>query len=200
MPRHLRGKNRHRFIYLIRHGDYEYSDEHFGGVLNDHGIEQAACLAEPMGRVPVDAIYSSTMHRAYQTAEILREQVFPDLTVRRTPILKERIFPGWFTGDQIDHEAEDKSREVLEKVWERFFRPSRSERHDVLVCHGNIIRALITRVLDAPIDCWTKAVIANCGITQVICLGDGRVRLLSFNERGHLPYRLRLFGRGVKLI
>ncbi len=198
MPRHQKGTNRHRFIYLIRHGDYEHSAEHFGGLLNARGEEQARLLAEPMKRVPVDAIYSSTMHRAWQTAMILRDEAFPDLEVQRTPWLKERMFPGVYTGDDRDVEKEAEAEEVLEKVWERFFRPSRSERHDVLVCHGNIIRALVTRVMDAPLECWFRAVMTNCGITQVMCAGDGRYRLLSFNERGHIPYRLRIFGCGEK--
>ena len=196
MPRHIRGTNRHRFIYLIRHGDYENSDEHFGGVLNEKGRKQARCLADPMSKIPVDAIYSSTMHRAYQTAETLRDEVFPDRKIRRTPVLVERLFPGVFNGRKIGHENADEAREALDKIWERFFRPSNTERHDVLVCHGNVIRAIVTRVFDAPLECWIQAWIANCGVTQIYCKDDGSVRLISFNERGHLPFSLRYIGCG----
>ncbi len=196
MPRHIRGTNRHRFVYLIRHGDYVHSEDHFGGLLTEKGKKQTRCLVEPMAKIPVDAIYSSTMHRAYQTACILRDETFPELDIRRTPILKERIFPGWYSGDDIDHDKEQAACEALDEIWERFFRPSNTERHDVLVCHGNVIRAIVTRVIDAPLECWAKAGITNCGITQIFCLGDGRVRLVSFNERGHLPFALRHIGSG----
>lgn len=196
MDRHQRGTNRWRFVYLVRHGDYVKSDEHFGGVLTERGKEQARCLREPLSRIPVDAIYSSTMHRAYQTATILRNEVFPDLEIQRTPWLKERIFPGWFTGEDCDEEAEQKAVETLDRVWERFFRVSRSERHDVVVCHGNVIRAIVTRVLDAPIGCWTNAAVACCGVTQTVTVEPGNTRLVAFNERGHLPYRLRAIGGG----
>lgn len=197
MPKHVRGKNRNRFIYLIRHGDYVSSEQHFGGLLTPRGEEQSRCLVEAMQRIPVDAIYSSNMHRAFQTAEILRDGAFPELKVRRTPLIKERLFPGFRKGKAlINEEKEALARQVLDQIWERFFRPARSERHDVLVCHGNLIRALVTRAMNAPVECWINASIANCSITQIICLGDGRRALLSFNERGHLPYALRLFGNG----
>lgn len=195
MPKHIRGTNRYRFVYLIRHGDYVESDDHFGGLLTERGKTQAQHLAAPMSKIPVDAIYSSTMHRAYQTAEILRKEAFPELEVQRTPWLKERKFPGWPTADELDDEEKDQARTMLDKVWDRFFCCSRSERHDVLVCHGNVIRALLTRALEAPLECWSHAAVAHCGISQLVCLEDD-VRLISYNERGHLPYRLRAIGSG----
>lgn len=196
MPRHQRGTNRYRFIHLVRHGEYEESPDHFGGLLTERGIEQAHCVAERLREVPVDAIYSSKMHRAYQTAQIIVEDSFPGFEVRQTPWLNERIFPGYHVGDEIDEDAEDVAREMLWKLEDRFFRPSRSERHDVIVCHGNVIRALVTRVLEAPVECWVQAAIANCGITQIVNVAPRENRLISFNERGHLPYRLRRIGCG----
>ncbi len=196
MPRHHRKKNRHRFVYLIRHGDYEKSPEHFGGVLTPRGEEQTRHLIDPMSKIPVDAIYSSKMHRAVQTAQILRDGAFPELEIQQTPWLNERLFPGYFTGEDADVEKDQKAREILEKCWSRFFRPSRSERHDVLVCHGNVIRAILTRVLGAPLEHWFRAGIANCGITQLVSIDAETTRLISFNERGHLPYRLRYIGSG----
>lgn len=194
MPRHVRTKNRHRFIYLVRHGDYVQSEEHFGGVLTPRGEAQARCLIEPMKRIPVDAIYCSDMYRAYQTAKIVRDGAFPEMRLRHTPIIKERLFP--YHHEELDPEKSAVAMQALDQIWDRFFRPSRSERHDVFVCHGNLIRALVTRVIQAPVECWINASIANCGITQVLCRGDGRCALLSYNERGHLPYALRLFGSG----
>lgn len=191
MSGHIRGTNRHRFIYLIRHGDYQSSDEHFGGLLTPRGRQQAELLAGEMSKIPVDAIYSSTMHRAFQTAGILRDRSFPRLSIQRTPWLNERIFRN-----HRDYDVDPEAEQMLGKLTNRFFGRSRCERHDVLVCHGNVIRALVTRVLDAPVESWTNAAIAHCSITQLVCLGSGGERLISYNERGHLPFRLRLVGSG----
>lgn len=194
MTGHQRGTNRWRFIYLIRHGEYEECDEHSGGVLTECGEEQARRLAEPMGKIPVDAIYSSTLHRAWQTARILRDEIAPELEIRRTPLLNERMFPGYLDEEQRDEEEEAEAREMLDKIEDRFFRPSRCERHDVLVCHGGVIRALLTRVMGAPLENWAEPSIACCGITQLVSVDDGTTELISYNERGHLPYRLRAIG------
>jgi serine/threonine-protein phosphatase PGAM5 len=196
MPRHVRARNRNRYLYLIRHGEYVQSEEHFGGVLTPRGEEQARSLVEPMKRIPVDAVYSSNMHRAYQTAQILRDEAFPEMKIRRTPVIRERIFPNHHNLGDLDPEKDAVAMQALEEIGRRFLRPSRSERHEVFVCHGNLIRALVTQVIEAPVECWINASIANCGVTQILCRGDGRRVLISFNERGHLPYALRLHGCG----
>lgn len=185
---HQRGSNRFRYLYLVRHGDYVLSEEHFGGVLTERGRAQTATLADYFVNYPVDAIHSSCMNRAYETALGLRDRINPEFEVRRTPWLNERLFPG-LDRDRTP-EYYETSMQTLDKLCERFLRPSRSERHDVLVCHGNLIRALVTRVLEAPIESWIRAFPENCGVTQILCR-PGKNTLLAYNERGHIPFDLR---------
>jgi len=63
-------------LLLIRHGQTDWNrDGRWQGQLdvplNAHGLEQAAALAEALSIEPLDAIFTSDLRRARQTAELL---------------------------------------------------------------------------------------------------------------------------------
>jgi broad specificity phosphatase PhoE len=63
-------------LLLIRHGQTAWNREgrwqgQLDVPLNHHGLEQAAALAEALRIQPLDAIYTSDLQRARQTAEVL---------------------------------------------------------------------------------------------------------------------------------
>ena len=65
-------------LYLVHHGDTEYtSEERLQGwidiPLNDWGKQQMTELAKELSSLKVDAIYSSSLVRATESAEILQE-------------------------------------------------------------------------------------------------------------------------------
>lgn len=66
-------------LYFVRHGETEYNRKRIvqgGGidsVLNDTGRHQAAALARRLASTAFDAVYSSPLRRARQTASILAE-------------------------------------------------------------------------------------------------------------------------------
>ena len=57
-------------IYLIRHGRQNSSDCNVNVPLSEEGKRQAKLLGERMKRYPVDALYSSDLIRAVETAQI----------------------------------------------------------------------------------------------------------------------------------
>lgn len=75
-------------IYVIRHGESEADilDVHEGRAdfpLTPYGIQQAKCMANWMQQnTIIDHIYTSSLIRAKQTAEILQQAVKCPLTVR----------------------------------------------------------------------------------------------------------------------
>jgi broad specificity phosphatase PhoE len=92
-------------LILTRHGETVDNaagvvQGHRGGELSARGREQARAMAERLRGVPIDAVYSSDLGRAMQTAEILvrggnRPAVLPE------PRLREQDF-GDFEGQSLD--------------------------------------------------------------------------------------------------
>lgn len=183
---HYKRPNRHRFLYFVRHGQYERTPEHPDGTLTELGRRQAGHLATRLADAPFDAIWSSTMYRAWETARTIADQQFPHLEVQRSTLLREKVFPN----ERLWDAARPQSRapaDRLDRIAARWLRPSNRERHELIVCHGNLIRALVTHILGISIELWPQLGTNNCGLTRVVCHADGRVRLLSYNEFSYQP-------------
>jgi len=85
-------------LILARHGETDWNrDGRFQGhadpPLNDRGREQARALAEILAAEPLEAIYSSDLSRAHETARIVAEQ--KGLPVVVDPQLRERDVGEW---------------------------------------------------------------------------------------------------------
>lgn len=100
-------------LILVRHGETDWNAQHrwqghSDTPLNDAGRKQAGVLAGVLE--PVDAVYSSDLARARETAEILAERI--GLEVRLDPRLRERGFGAWegLTTDEIESSFPDEQR------------------------------------------------------------------------------------------
>ncbi|HEX6292011.1 MAG TPA: histidine phosphatase family protein [Herpetosiphonaceae bacterium] len=80
------------------------------------------------------------------------------------------------------------------RAFEKYFIPTpRAERHEVLVCHGNILRYFVCRALEVSEAAWIHTDVHNCGISEITIDSSGRVMLVSHNDTGHLPYPMRTY-------
>jgi broad specificity phosphatase PhoE len=109
-------------LILVRHGEtvanrsYRYignSDE----PLSEHGFTQAAQLAEALAVLPIRAVYSSPLERAYRTALPIAERL--GLEARRLDALREMSFGTWegLTRAEVMARSEEDSRHL--QAWER---------------------------------------------------------------------------------
>lgn len=188
-----------RTIVLIRHGEYEHGDESPDeGHLVTLGRQQSRLVAERLDAMPVkwDSIQASTLNRARETGEIMLpwfdglELALHDdirectMATRRQDIMEE-LDPG---------EAEE-CEATLEGAYERIFRPATQGRDefDIVVCHGNIIRWVVCKVLDVDSLAWLQMSVANCSITVVQVRADGSMKLVSFADSGHVPYAMTTY-------
>jgi serine/threonine-protein phosphatase PGAM5 len=162
-----------RTIYLIRHGEYDQkdtSDSDIGKKLNPLGIAQARLLSARLKSIPVEfsSLTSSSMTRARETAMVINED-FPELKLQQSTLIRECTPPTWRKDIMADETESDLNLcvENLEKAFEEFFIPSpdSKDRSDLLVCHGNVIRYFVTKVLNADTMSWLQMSIGNCSLT-----------------------------------
>jgi broad specificity phosphatase PhoE len=97
-------------LLIVRHGQTTWNVEHRlpgqvpGVSLNDNGRQQAARLAEALKILPISAIISSPLERAYMTAEYLAQG--RDLQIQQEPELMDTKIGDW-TGKLIDDIAKN---------------------------------------------------------------------------------------------
>ena len=193
-----------RTIYLIRHGDYNHEDERdpdVGKELVPLGIAQAKLVASRLKSLPVKitSLISSTMTRARQTAMIINQE-FSELELQQYRLIRECTPPTW----RIDIMKREDPQELkncmdsLEIAFKKFFIPSpdNEDRNDVIVCHGNVIRYFVTKVLNVNTLSWLQMSIGNCSLTIVRIKPDGTMKLDSFSDSGHIPLNMQTYTGG----
>ncbi|HEX2621784.1 MAG TPA: histidine phosphatase family protein, partial [Phototrophicaceae bacterium] len=81
----------------------------------------------------------------------------------------------------------------LDQAYQEYFRPGPGDEdcYELIVCHGNVIRYFVSRVLRLDEDGWSNMLINNCGISRILIDTDGQMFLVSHNDIGHLPHELR---------
>lgn len=192
-----------RTIYLIRHGIYDRDDkvdDRVGNGLNALGREQAALIGARLAALPVhlNTLVSSTLLRARETADLMAPAMH--MSVVRDSLLSE-CTP---TTTRLDYMKDQTPEEIagcdaqLNAAWAMYVRPSpEADTHDVLVCHGNVIRWFVARALGMDTKQWANFDIGNCSLTVIYVRPDGTTRLAVFSDVGHLPVEKQTWaGRG----
>jgi serine/threonine-protein phosphatase PGAM5 len=185
-----------RTLILVRHGQYGIED---GGSLTDLGREQARVtggwIFEHLDGQRIDALWSSTLPRARQTAGIIAQAVLPETSnghsskVRSVGVLREGIYSK-VKGYEVPASERQEDRERAEAAYARFFRTSRTDRLEIVVCHGNLIRYLVCKAIEVPVARWTRMNSNHCSLTRILVRDSGAVRVVSYNETAHLPPKL----------
>lgn len=173
-----------RTIVLLRHGHYDPDD---GGRLTPIGREQARFAGIHLASFRFDAVWSSTLPRARETADIVSGGL--SLAPRHSSLLREGIYTK-VEGYHVTAAERRDDCQRADAAYAKFFRKSRTERTELLVCHGNLIRYFMCRALHAPVLRWLRMTTTHCGISRVIIRDTGAVRVVSYNESAHLPAKL----------
>ena len=193
-----------RTMYLIRHGDYAPQDDNIPdsvNVLTPLGIAQARLVSTRLKSMNVNfnSLISSTMTRARQTAEVISKD-FPELIQEQSDLIRECTPPTWRGDVMADTKADEVEECVnnLEQAFQKYFIPSPDDKdlNDIIVCHGNVIRYFVTKVLKVDTMSWLQMSISNCSLTIIRVLPDGNMKLDSFSDYGHIPENMRTFTGG----
>ncbi|MBQ9187038.1 MAG: histidine phosphatase family protein [Prevotella sp.] len=166
-------------IFLVRHGETvdnarQIMQGQTQGELNEKGRAQAQTVARRMAAETVDAVVSSDLRRAVQTAEIIAVQ--HGLPVLTTPLLRERDW-GSFTGRYIP--------DLQGETW-----PDDIESEETLLSRACSFLLYITatypgkRVVAVGHGITNKAILAvyaGCTMREVQRMMNAEVRILSLS-------------------
>lgn len=158
------------------------------GRLTALGREQARLSAAYLRSFKFDVVWSSTLPRARETADIVAAQL-GEIPIKRSALFREGLYTK-VEGYAIPPSERRADRARAEAAYTKIVRTSRTDRTDLVVCHGNLIRYFLCRILETPITKWLRMTTSHCGLSRVIVRETGTVRVMSYNETSHLPLHL----------
>ena len=199
-------------LLLIRHGETDFNKERriMGREpfpLNALGREQSNRLKESLGKAPLDAIYTSPILRAQETAQILSEA--GDLVPLGDDRLMEVEYGEWVgktfaevrelpdyvpyferldtpvaPGGETLYQVRDRARDFV-----RSLQKSHSDDTVLVVTHADWIKCLLMHILEIPFKNIWRFRIDNASVSLLECEGPKR-RVICVNQRGDME---RLF-------
>lgn len=180
-----------RYIYLIRHGEYDHEDKadsKTGKKLVELGHKQARYMGKRLKklRLKFDMFVSSEYTRARETADDIGKSI--KLIPSRDPLLNECTPASASDKKEPSEDDESGCDQRLDAAWAKYVQASPGgDVHDVLVCHGNVIRWFVSRVLSGNGRLWRGMAIANASIAVIAVRADGSTRVAAFSDTGHIP-------------
>jgi len=161
-------------LLLVRHGETDWNADgrlqgHTDRPLSDFGRRQAQQLAAELEGEELEAIYSSDLARARETAEIVAERV--GLPVALDPDLREKDWGNWEGLTSVERDRVEFVGESTEAHQQRMLRALQriSEHHPgdgrvLVVTHGGSMRRVQTAALGMALP-----VVENCGRWLCTC-------------------------------
>ena len=161
-------------LLLVRHGETDWNAEgrlqgHTDRPLSDYGRGQARRLAEELEGEELEAIYSSDLARARETAEIVGGRL--GLPIALEPDLREKDWGTWEGLSPVERDRVEFVGESTEAHQERMLRALRTiaERHPgnariLVVTHGGSMRRVQTAAMGLALP-----VVENCGSWLCAC-------------------------------
>jgi probable phosphomutase (TIGR03848 family) len=196
-------------LFLIRHAANDYVKDgklagRLPGVhLNEEGHKQAEQMAARMNQVKLDAIYSSPLERAVETAEYLSRA--RGLEIQRRDGLNEIDVGAWQDQKIDDLNKTDEWR--MFQVYPSGARPPGGESGRqmqtrvvseveaicaehlegsiAIVSHADTIKAIVAHYAGLPLDLFQRLIVSPASVS-VIWLGPWGPRVIRFNDAGPL--------------
>ena len=174
-------------IYLIRHGTTDYGEKayttgHKDIPLNERGKDQARATAEFLKDKGISKIFSSSLSRARETAEIIALKLdlpveeFDELMERTAGMLDGVPFTEFFAtfkkiGDfeQMMLQAGGEPSEIFkERVWNKFLgiiQNNYDHENLLIVAHGGVTRSILLEILESNLGAGISQ--GNCCINII---------------------------------
>lgn len=203
-------------LYLVRHCESLGNRENiFQGQLDldisATGEKQLALLALRFRNIPIDAVYSSPLKRAYKTAEAV--DLYHSLPIIKLPELME-VDVGALSGMKLDKAFADypvfaekwqnspqncifPEGETTAEVYDRAKKALARVKADcmgktaVITSHGFLLRCMACEILEHDIECLSDIRIGgNTSVSEFYIGKDGSVETVRLSDKSHLPKEL----------
>jgi probable phosphoglycerate mutase len=204
-------------LYLIRHGRQNSTLCNLDVELSEAGRLQAGLLRDRMQNYHIDALYSSNLIRAKQTAEIINESLglphvireelreisfglltgqtesyieehFTDFRAEQKKLMEDIPYPGGENGTSVYERAMPVIQEIVQG----------GNKNIVVVTHGGTIRVLLAALFgkNQARRFLFGVSLENTGITQLVYNPQyDRFYLERFNDYAHLEGHTQLHRR-----
>lgn len=190
-------------MILVRHAlpvRRENTDGPADPELSEAGLKQAEHFADWMALEHLDAIYSSPMRRARQTAEPLARRKGLGVTVVDGVAEWDQHSSEYIPVEELKAANDPRWREMMDGGWSSDEKPE--DFHDrvmtsmegiirdnaggrvVVTCHGGVINEYLAHVLGLPGNQFFYPNYTS--IHRVAASSRGHRSILSVNESGHL--------------
>jgi probable phosphoglycerate mutase len=196
-------------LFLIRHASNDFvKDDKLAGWLpdvhiNDEGNREAEQMAARMGKVKLDAIYSSPLERAVETAEYLarprgletqlREGLgeihvgaWEDQKIKELSKTDEwrmyQIYPSGTRppGGETGREMQVRTVNEVEAIC-----AAHADGNVAIVSHADTIKAIVAHYAGIHLDLFQRLVISPASVT-VLWIGPWGPRVVRLNDAGPL--------------
>lgn len=198
-------KRPYTVIYLVRHCNPDYATEKtvgsFNMPLSDIGLIQRKFLSKRLIKKEIDKIYSSELLRAQETARPTADKLGKKIVIDKR--LNEIDWQDWFRIKYFNTSEKNRVKKFkqyarLNKQLDVMQETARRLLFDIykhskgksvaLFCHGNIIKAIITSVLNADIIGFLSLEIFQSSVSKLVIDSDGYVKINYVNSISHLPH------------
>ena len=208
-------------IYVIRHAEaegnlYRRGQGHYNAGITSRGYKQIDALAERFREIHVDAVYSSDLFRAMETAGAVTR--YHNIPIQTTTKLREINLGAWEDRpwgnieyeefQQIHNFNADPENWIVDRS-EPFPELAKritsaaidiAERHEgqtvVIVSHGMAIRTMLCHFLGYAMNEVNNVSHADNTAVSLLNYDEGRVTVEYCNDNSHLPNEIStLYGQ-----
>lgn len=200
-------------VLLLRHGatDWNLQGRCQGATdldLNEAGIRQAEAIAERLSNEKIDAIYSSNLKRAQQTARLVSRPHCLSITIEEDVReldhgalegltfndIKEN-FPDfiqrWRTEPaEIQVPGGEKLIDVAQRAWtglQRILQRHQADDNVVVVSHNFPILGIVCRITGTHLNQYRSFHVDPGGITRLNHNGGDRWLITQINDKDYRP-------------
>jgi broad specificity phosphatase PhoE len=195
-------------LILVRHGETLWNREnriqgHTDVALSDIGHTQVQKLACSLKDEKIDAIYSSPLTRAYETARAisrfhdvdimidhdlkeLNHGDFEGMTIAELKEKHETFLKNWYgnPASVIMPNGESLSQ-VQKRVWDVITTIMKTSKDSLVVSHGMAIMAILCKIQNLSLSDG-RQMFVNMSSKTVVSFENGKISVVLLNDTSHL--------------